>query len=141
MKIDIKNLNIWKEFSVEDIAQTDRRVMYFPLDLRTKLADVPEAAQAADSLYRAQTENHAGFCIDIGWGGLTGQDSALEILDTAFDYIRNFDPEEHTYDSRGTENLIRSGLAGAKELMLKVREEIFEQKRVTFSNEYWDPFD
>ena len=57
MKIDIKNLNIWKEFSVEDIAQTDRRVMYFPLDFREKLADVPEAVQAAESLYRAQTES------------------------------------------------------------------------------------
>ena len=89
----------------------------------------------------SETENHAGFCIDIGWGGAAGQDGALEILDTAFDYIRNFDPEEHTYGDGETENLIRSGLAGAKELMLKVREEIFEQKRVTFRQEYWDPFD
>ena len=89
----------------------------------------------------SKTENHAGFCIDIGWGGSTGQDSALEILDTAFDYIRNFDPEEHTYDSRETETLIRGSLSEAKALMLMVREEIFEQKRVTFRQEYWDPFD
>lgn len=58
MKIDIRNLNIWKESPVENLAETEKKIMYLPMDCLDRMSDVPEAVSAAQALFKSQSEGN-----------------------------------------------------------------------------------
>ena len=111
-------------------------------DLRSRYRKEGNEKYGMDDFYHVtKTENCSGFCINIVWGGASGKDDALRIISESFDYVLGFDPDEHTYGDKDTENLVRNNLAAAQKLTVSVRREIFEEDSVTYEHEYWDPFD
>ena len=87
------------------------------------------------------TNNTAGFCISIMMAYASDQEEALMILEPAFRFVSEFDPDSREYVSDSVESMIRNNLESVKEYARKLHSEIFDEGSICFYKEHIDPFD
>ena len=69
------------------------------------------------------------------------QEEALMILEPAFRFVSEFDPDSREYVSDSVESMIRNNLESVKEYARKLQSEIFDEGSICFYKEHIDPFD
>ena len=84
------------------------------------------------------TDDDAGFCIDIEWEGAGNKQQALDVVEYAMEYVLQFDPKEHRYADKEMEMKVISNIDGAKKLAEMFKREIFDNHSCDFHAEHWD---